>query len=374
MARKRKDELATLVESTVGYGELLADLKQRIRSAQIKAALSVNRELIRLYWGIGQAIVERQRIEGWDKAVVDRLARDLQAAFPGQGGYSPSNLWRMRSFYLAYTQEVTNLAQPVREMDGVALPEPVAQLPWGHNIILIEKSKDPLTRLWYAQKTVELGWSRNVLALQIGSRLHERQGKAVSNFERTLPALDSDLAGQLLKDPYNFDFLTLGDDARERELEEGLIAHVRQFLLELGVGFAFVDNQYHLQVGGEDFYLDLLFYHCRLHCYFVIDLKMRPFEPEFAGKMNFYLSAVDDLLRDRAVDGPTLGLILCREKNRLVAEYALRDIDKPIGVADFQTRLVESLPKELEGSLPTIAQVEAELAKAEGANGGGENL
>ena len=343
---------------------MLAALKERIATARIKAALAVNAELVSLYWSIGQAIVERQQSARWGQSVVERLVEDLQKEFPGIEGFSPRNIWRMRAFYLAYTKEVAMAQPPLDGVDGVNLPQVAAEIPWFHNVILIEKIKDTAVRMWYIRKTVEHGWSRNILAMQISSRLHERQGKAVTNFERTLPELGSDLAQQLLKDPYQFDFLTLADDARERELEQGLVSHIRQFLLELGVGFAFVDTQYHLSVGGESFYLDLLFYHCKLHCYFVIDLKMNAFKPEYAGQMNFYLSAVDDLVRDRSIDKPTLGLILCREKNRVVAEYALRDIEKPIGIAGFETRLVESLPKELKGSLPTITQLEEELEKA----------
>jgi predicted nuclease of restriction endonuclease-like (RecB) superfamily len=345
-----------------GYAELLEELKSRIRTAQVKASLAVNRELIALHWGIGKAIVERQQKEKWGKSVVDRLAADLRSEFPGVGGLSKQNLWYMRQFYLAWTDEVRNLQQPVGELDGVSLPQAVAGIPWGHNIELLSKVKDPATRLWYAQHATTNGWSRNVLALQIETRLHERQGKAVTNFARTLPAPDSDLAAQLLKDPYTFDFLTLTNDAREREMESGLLAHVRQFLLELGVGFAFVGSQFPLEVAGEDFQIDLLFYHCKLHCYFVIDLKMEEFRPEHAGKMSFYLSAVDDLVRDPVADRPTLGLVLCRRRNRLIAEYALRDVNKPIGVAGFETRLVESLPTDLAPSLPTVEQLERELA------------
>lgn len=368
--RKKKARPATnpkpLEVEATGYAELLAALKERIATARIKAALAVNRELVSLYWSIGQAIVERQQTAGWGKSVVERLVADIQKEFPGIQGFSPRNIWRMRAFYLAYTKEVAKSGSDLAGVDGVNLPQAVAEIPWAHNVILIEKVKEPAVRMWYIRKTVEHGWSRNVLALQIGSRLHARQGKAVTNFERTLPALGSDLAQQLLKDPYHFDFLTLADDAHERELEQGLLGHIQKFLLELGVGFAFVGNQYHLEVGGESFYLDLLFYHCKLHCYFAIDLKMTEFEPEYAGQMNFYLSAVDDLVRDPSIDRPTLGLILCREKNRVVAEYALRDIAKPIGIAGFETRLVESLPKELKGSLPTIAELEEELEKATG--------
>lgn len=354
-----------------GYPALLHELKRRIRAVQLEAAVSVNRELIALYWHIGKSIVERQRSEGWGKSVVDRLAGDLQREFPGVSGFSPSNIWRMRSFYLAWTEEVlaqparesggaSKLAQPVRELDGQNLPQAAAEIPWGHNVILVEKVKAPAPRLWYARQTLEHGWSRAVLVHQIESDLFKRQGKAVTNFQATLPPPQSDLAQQVLKDPYNFDFLTLDPDARERELEQGLLAHLRKFLLELGAGFAFVGEQHHLEVGGEDFYIDLLFYHLRLRCFVVIDLKMEPFKPEFAGKMNFYLSAVDDLLRHQD-DQPGIGLILCKEKNRLVVEYALRDTRKPIGVSAY--RITHRLPQRLKGSLPTVEQLEAELGK-----------
>ena len=342
-----------------GYVELLEDLKTRIRTTQIKATLSANRELIRLYWDIGKAIVERQRKEGWGKSVVERLARDLQAEFRGISGFSPQNMWYMRAFYLAWTAEAANLQQPVGELDGENLPHPVGEIPWGHNIVLLEKVKSLARRLWYAEKTIEHGWSRAVLVHQIESGLHERQGKAVTNFDRTLPPPQSDLARQALKDPYVFDFLTLTNDAAERELEQGLLAHIRRFLLELGTGFAFVGQQYYLEVGGEDFYIDLLFYHLRLRCYVAIDLKVEPFKPEFAGKMNFYLSAVDDLLR-HPDDKPSIGLILCKDRNKVVVEYALRDTRKPMGVAAY--RLTTSLPKDLKGSLPTIEELEAELS------------
>lgn len=343
-----------------GYGELLEDLKTRIRAAQLKATASVNRELIQLYWDMGRLIVQRQEQDGWGKSVVDRLAGDLQKAFPGVQGFSPRNVWRMRMFYLAYTKEVTNLPQAVAEMDGKNLPQAVAEIPWGHNIWLLEKVKDPVERLWYAHKTIEHGWSRAVLTVQIESGLYERQGKAVTNFAATLPPPQSDLAQQSLKDPYLFDFLTLHDEAVERDLESGLIDHVQKFLLELGAGFAFVGRQVPLPVGDEDFNLDLLFYHLKLRCFVVIDLKMRKFAPEDAGKMNFYLSAVDDRLR-HPDDQPSIGLILCKQHDRIIAEYALRDMSKPIGVSEWQTKLVQSLPKHLEGKLPTIEEIEAEL-------------
>ena len=347
-----------------GYAEFLEDLRSRVASARVRAALAANRELIALYWEIGRAVVARQPAEGWGSAVIERLARDLQAAFPGMEGFSPRNLWRMRAFYLAWTQEVTRdgqiLTQLVSEIDGTALPAAAAQLPWGHNIVLLQKLKDPATRLWYARAAVEHGWSRSILELQIASRLHERQGQAVTNFAATLPPADSDLARQTLKDPYVFDFLTIAGDAHERETERALVAHVEQFLLELGAGFAFVGRQVHLDVGDSDFYVDLLFYHLNLRCYVVVELKAVPFKPEFAGQINFYCSVVDDRMR-KPGDGPTIGLLLCKGKDRVVAEYALRDVHKPIGVADWETRLVASLPEELKGSLPTVEELEREL-------------
>jgi predicted nuclease of restriction endonuclease-like (RecB) superfamily len=235
-------------------------------------------------------------------------------------------------------------------------------IPWGQNVILLQKLKDPLLRLWYAHKAIEHGWSRAVLTQHIETQLHKREGKAVTNFQRTLPPPQSDLAEQTLKDPYNFDFLTLRSNAHERDLEQGLLDHIQKFLLELGVGFAFVGRQYHLEISGQDYYLDLLFYHLHLRCYVVIDLKMKAFEPEFAGKMNFYLSAVDDQLR-HTDDKASIGLLLCKERDHLTVEYALRDLKKPIGVAQWQTKLVESLPKNLKGSLPTVEEIEAELGR-----------
>jgi len=358
-----------------GYTTLLADLKARVRAAQLRAVVSVNRELILLYWDIGRIIVEAQTTKGYGKQVVERLADDLHEAFPKMDGFSPRNVWRMRAFYLAWTegsqkhrQPVGNLdskilPQLVAELDGHNLPQPVADIPWGHNVLLLEKIPNPILRLWYAHKVIEHGWSRAVLTHHIETQLHKREGKAVTNFQRTLPPPQSDLAEQTLKDPYNFDFLTLHSDAHERDLEQGLLDHIQKFLLELGVGFAFVGRQYHMEISGQDYYLDLLFYHLRLRCYVVIDLKMKAFEPEFAGKMNFYLSAVDDQLR-HADDKPSIGLLLCKERDHLTVEYALRDLKKPIGVAQWQTKLVESLPKNLKGNLPTVAEIEAELDNA----------
>lgn len=373
------------------YAPLLADLKARVRASQVKAAVSVNQELILLYWHIGREILRAQKAEGWGAKVVERLAKDLAAEFPEMGGFSRANLLFMRSFYAAWEpieivqhpvsklsseivpQAVTQMAkakvqqpvasivsQPVRQFEDEP-PEPLTRLSWSANLILLHKLKDPAARLWYARKAVEHGWSRAVLTVQIESRLHERSGKAITNFERTLPPAQSDMAREVLKDPYTFDFLTLGEKAHERDLERGLVEHVQKLLLEMGAGFAFVGRQVPVEVGDEDFYLDLLFYHLRLRCFVVVDLKMKPFEPEFAGKMNFYLSAVDDQMRHEH-DAPTIGLLLCKDaKNKLKVEYALRDVKKPIGVAEWQTRLVEALPKNLRGSLPTIADIEREL-------------
>ncbi len=257
----------------------------------------------------------------------------------------------------------SKVARAVRLLDGPPLPAPLAEIPWGHNIVLLHKLADHAARLWYAQKTVAHGWSRAVLTVQIETNLYGRQGQAVSNFATTLPAPQSDLAQQTLKDPYLFDFLTIGPEAHERDLENDLLAHIQRFLLELGVGFAFVGRQVPVQVGGESFSIDLLFYHLRLRAFVVIDLKMEPFQPEFAGKMNFYLSAVDDQMR-HADDQPSIGLILCKRRDRIIAEYALRDLSKPIGVSEWQTKLVQSLPKNLRGQLPTIEQIEEELGGA----------
>lgn len=327
------------------YPELLDELKGHIRQARVKASLSVNRELILLYWEIGRRILDHQDQEGWGAKVIDRLAADLQSAFPNTQGFSARNLKYMRAFADAYR-------------DREIVQQAVAQIPWGHNRVLLDKVKDHTQRLWYIQQTLEHGWSRAVLTHQIDSDLFGRQGQALTNFEQTLPAPQSDLAGQLLKDPYSFDFLGLGPEIAERELERKLLDHLKDFLIELGKGFAFVGSQYPLDVGDQDYYLDLLFYHLHLRCFVVIDLKVEAFKPEFAGKMNFYLSAVDDRLRHEQ-DNPTIGLLLCKDRNRVIVEYALRELTRPVGVATYQ--LTEELPQDLQADLPTPEQLEAEL-------------
>ncbi|MBI4970841.1 MAG: DUF1016 domain-containing protein [Candidatus Omnitrophica bacterium] len=330
-----------------GYGLFLSELKERIRSAQIKASVSVNRELILLYWDIGREILHRQKREGWGTRVINRIAIDLNREFPQMKGFSLRNLKYMRTFAEVYP-------------DKPIVQQAVAQLPWGQNLLLIEKVKDPAVRFWYAHKAVENGWSRAVLWHQIDTKLYERQGtnKKLANFQSALPAPQSDLAHEMLKDPYNFDFLTLGEEAHERAIEKELLNHIQKFLVELGKGFAFVGNQYHLQVGDKDFYIDLLFYHLKLRCFIAIDLKTTEFQAEYAGKMNLYLSAVDDMVRHPS-DQPTIGIILCKSKNKLEVEYALRDTHKPIGVSSY--KLMRSVPKQLKGSLPTIEELEEEL-------------
>lgn len=333
-----------------GYAEALTDLKSRIARERVRVIMSANAAMVLLYWDIGRVILQRQKTEGWGARVIDRLSTDLREAFPDMQGLSPRNLKYMRAFAAAWP-------------DRVIVQEALAQITWYHNIALLQKLDNPQTRLWYAQKVRETGWSHNVLVLQIEQQIHERQGKAITNFPAVLPPADSDMAAQVFKDPYLFDFLGTSGLRRERELEQGLLDHIQKFMLEMGLGFAFVGRQIHLEVGGQDYYLDLLFYHLKLRCFVVVDLKIGEFKPEYAGKMNFYLSAVDDRLR-HPDDGPTLGLLLCKEKDKLTVEYALRDVKKPIGVAEWRTRLVESLPKRLQGALPTIAQLESELSGA----------
>jgi predicted nuclease of restriction endonuclease-like (RecB) superfamily len=328
-----------------GYEDFLSDLKTKIRSAQIKAALSVNRELIALYWEIGKAIIEKQEKFGWGFAVVDQLANDLKHEFPEIKGFSRRNLYLIRILYLSYRDE----SEFVQQL--------VAQIPWGHNITISEKIKDANERLWYIQQTIKNGWSRAVLVHQIETDLYHRQvtdGK-VTNFPDTLPPLQSDLVQQTLKDPYIFDFLCLSNEVQERELEKALIDKIKDFLLELGSGFAFMGSQYHLGVGDEDFYIDLLFYHHKLRCLVAIDLKIGKFQPEFAGKMNFYLSVLDDLVR-HPDDQPSVGIILCKDKNKTIAEYALRDINKPMGVSEY--RLTKLLPEDIVNQLPSLEEFE----------------
>ncbi len=335
----------SLIDPPRGYADWLTDLKSRIHSAQRRASLAVNRELVLLYWQIGRDILERQAREGWGARVIDRLAYDQRAAFPEMKGFSSRNLKYMRAFAGAWPDE-----QFVQEV--------LAQLPWYHQLALLDKLDDPGIRRWYANSAITHAWSRNVLVMQIEARAHGRSGQAVTNFEQRLPAPQSDLARESLKDPYRFDFLGLGREAQERDIERGLVDHISRFLLELGAGFAYVGRQVHLEVGGEDFYLDLLFYHLKLRCYVVVELKAGDLRPEHVDQLNFYLAAVDEQMR-APQDAPTIGLLLCKGRNKVVAEYALRNTVAPIGVAQYE--LATALAEDLQGGLPSIEQIEREL-------------
>jgi len=360
------------------YSSLLTEIKSRVRHAQTRAVLSANTEMIVMYWDIGQMIHQRQQMEGWGTGIIPRLAADLKNELPEVKGFSERNIGYMIRFAREYgtfsilqqpvaksgraDNKMETMPQTVTQVPGtndIAIGRQlVEQIPWGHNILLIEKVKDLPTRLWYMHQVIEQGWSRETLAVMIKGKAHDRQGQAVSNFASRLPAPQSELARQLLKDPYLFDFLTLEEPFHERELETGLVRHLEKFLLELGSGFAFVGRQYHLEVSNRDFYIDLLFYHLKLRCFIVVELKKGDFKPEYAGKMNFYCSVVDDQLKNET-DQSTIGLILCQTKDRLLAEYALRDINKPIGISDYE--LTRALPENLKSSLPTVEEIEAEL-------------
>jgi predicted nuclease of restriction endonuclease-like (RecB) superfamily len=340
---------ASLAAVPAGYADWLAELKTRIHTAQQRATLAANRELVGLYWRIGRDILERQAEQGWGAKVIERLAHDLRAAFPEMKGFSRANLMYMRAFVEAWP-------------DAAIVQQAVGQLPWGHNLVLLTRLKDPAARLAYAQRAIQHGWSRNTLNIHIETRLLEREGKAVTNFGERLPAAQSDLARESLKDPYHLDFLGMGQEADERAIESAIVQHITRFLLELGAGFAYVGRQVHIEVGGDDFFLDLLFYHLKLHCYVVVELKAGAFKPEHTGQLGFYLAAVDSQMKSEH-DNPTIGLLLCKSQNRVVAEYALRDMHKPIGVAEYQ--LVAALPAELRTSLPSIEQIERELGEGE---------
>lgn len=329
------------------YIQFLEELKKHVIQSRYQAARTVNKELIFLYYHIGSEILKRQKEYGWGAKIIEQLSQDLRKAFPEMKGFSSRNLKYMRKFAQEY---------PIFEI----VQEVLAQLTWYHHITLLDKVANEQDRLFYLQKTIEHGWSRNVMVMQIERYLHKRQGQAITNFKDKLPSLQSDLAHNTLKDPYIFDFLSIGEDAHEREVEKALVYHIEKFLIELGAGFAFVGRQYHLEVGDQDFFVDLLFYHLKLRSFLVVELKDTDFKPEYAGKMNFYLSAVDDLVK-HASDNPSIGLILCKSKNNVLAEYTLRDMTKPIGLAEY--RLEDALPEEIKTSLPTIEDLEEELRK-----------
>lgn len=348
--------------TSVEYIQTLAAIKQHVQESQLQAILAANKELIELYWSIGKIIAQRQEESGWGTKIIERLAGDLKKIFPEMKGFSRANVFYMRAFYKAYADGKLGAAIVQQPVGQLADDIPIFSIPWGHNVVLLDKIKDIDTRFWYATKAVENGWSRSALEANIKSKLHRRMGKAITNFQHTLPSTQSQLAQQTLKDPYVFDFLTLRDDYVEKDLEYGMMQHVQRLLLELGKGFSFVAQQYHLEVGGKDYYIDLLFYHFKLRCFVVVELKAREFDPRDAGQLNFYLSAIDDLVR-QPDDKPTIGLLLCKTKNNIVAEYALRDVNKPIGVAGYEAEITARLPKSLKGSLPTIEEIEAEFMK-----------
>ncbi|TNJ36046.1 MULTISPECIES: PDDEXK nuclease domain-containing protein [Prosthecochloris] len=367
------------------YAKWLRELKSKIRSTQLRAALAANRELILFYWELGGDISRKLAETNWGAKVIDQLAKDLRSEFPDMQGFSRRNLYYTKKFYEVFSAfprdaeivprlgaQLKNAPQSEDERQtvprGGAQRIPVivhqigGQLPWSHIKILLDKVSDYKESLFYINQTIENGWSRDVLALQIKSDLFARQGSAISNFKNTLPEPQSDLAQQTIKDPYTFDFLTMTRPYNERDIESQLVEHITKFLLELGKGFAFVGRQYHLEVGETDYYLDLLFYHIKLKCYVVIELKNTKFIAEYAGKLNFYLSAVDSLLKTDS-DNPTIGILLCRDKNKIETEFALRDINKPMGVSEFT--LTEILPEELKGSLPTVEEIEADFNQLE---------
>jgi predicted nuclease of restriction endonuclease-like (RecB) superfamily len=362
MSKEKKEKCLQKAESseislTGEYAQTLAGLKRQIQEAKLKAAISLNQELLRLYWTIGKTIIDKQENSGWGTKLIERLAKDLKDEFPDEGGFSRTNVFRMRAFYLAYSNCLTAAGQLDEDQIKV-----VFNIPWGHNLILLDKLKSCAERLWYANKTIENGWSRSILTIWIENDLYNREGKAITNFKNTLPLPDSDLAQQVTKDPYVFNFLSLEEKFRERELEQGLIDHIQNLLMEFGRGFAFIGRQCELVLDDREFLVDLLFYHVVLHCYVVVELKTVRFEPEFAGKMNFYLGAVDRLLK-KENDNPSIGLILCKSKSKIEVEVALQDINKPIGVSDYVLAIEKGIPKELVSSLPTIEEIEAELGE-----------
>lgn len=341
------------------YSALLSDIKERIRHGQFNAAKAINAELTQMYWDIGRMLHERQQQQGWGAGIIPKLAKDIVNELPEIKGFSERNMKRMLRFYREYATPLSSDKKSISTNTEIKVPQVVAQLPWGHNILLIERVKDINERLWYAQQAQQLGWSRNSLVQMIKNDTYSRQGAAISNFSERLPNTQSNIAQQTLKDPYVFDFLTLTEPFQERELETELLKHLEKFLLELGGGFAFVGRQYQIEISDKDFYIDLLFYHLKLRAYIVIELKKGEFKPEYAGKMNFYCSVVDDKLR-HPTDQPTIGLILCQTKDRILAEYSLRGIQKPIGVSDYE--LTRALPDNLKSSLPSIEELEEELA------------
>ena len=343
------------------YKDWLIELKQKVRTAQLKAAVAVNTELIMLYWELGKMITEKQT--AWGSKFLEQLSQDLRTEFPNMEGFSVTNLKYFRLFYQYVNfrpQTEDDLHEAIRpQAEDPLLLQHFKQIPWGHTKLIINKIKNTDEALFYINKTIENGWSRNILSLQINANLFQRQGKAIHNFQNTLPEITSDLAHQMIKDPYQFDFLALTDNYKERELENALVNNITNFLLELGSGFAYIGRQVPLMIGDQEYFIDLLFYHLKLRAYVVVELKTTDFIPEYAGKLSFYLSAANDLIK-HPTDNPTIGLMICKNKNNIIAEYALKDINQPIGVSEYQ--LSKLFPEEFKSSLPTIEEIEKELS------------
>lgn len=359
-----------------GYAVWLRELKVKIKESQIRAALSVNSQLILLYWDLGRQIVEKQENVKWGSGFMNQLSRDLKSAFPDVGGFSANNLRHCRSFYLFYNkssiceQAVRKLeefknndpviweqAVPKLQDSNKTLLDPLLRIPWGHHVLILKKIKKEDQAIFYISKTIENNWSRSVLEYQIETDLFARQGKAINNFKNSLPAIQSDLANEILKDPYNFEFLTLSERVKEKDLEEKLVQHISQFLLELGKGFAYMGRQFQFKVGRKDYRTDLLFYHTKLKCYIIIELKVNEFEPEYIGILNFYITAINELIKDDS-DQPTIGILLCKNKDDFEVEFSLKDINKPIGVSEYHYK---ELPEIIQQNLPPLEDLTAEL-------------
>ncbi len=347
------------------YRKWLEDIKFKISTSRIRIAFSVNSEVIRFYYMLGKEISEEIKNSGWGAKLVEQLSKDLKVEYPDIKGFSLRNLRYMRDFYEFYSDNLI-LQQSVAKLENKAQIKDTSpfdkykidQIPWGHNIYIFTKAKDLDEAIFYINETIKNAWSRDVLALQIKSNLYNRKGKAITNFETTLPTPQSDLAKQTLKDPYTFDFMSMTNPYNELDVEKKLVENISNFLLELGKGFAFIGRQYHLEINGLDYYLDLLFYHTKLKCYVVIELKNTKFKPEYTGKLNFYLSAVDSLIKAED-DNETIGILLCRDKNKIETEFALRGMTKPMGVSEFT--LSDCLPENLKSTLPTVEEIELEL-------------
>ncbi len=393
--KKNKILIIITLKISTTYKQWLKEIKDIVAVSKYKAAISVNEHLLLMYWKLGQVIVEKQKQHLWGDAVIEQLSIDLQKSFPEMKGFSRTNLFNCKKLFLFYTntkvqQPVgqlakdkkgnstkvqpavgqlknsknsdTTIVQPVVGQLKITIPRAlklIVQIPWSHNILIIEKTNSLTEALFYINQTIENNWSRNLLLNQIALDVYNRQGKAITNFSKVLPAKLSSNAIQVLKDPYIFDFLSIQKIVTEKNLEDQLINHITKFLLELGKGFAFVGKQYHIEVGKKDYYIDLLFYHLHLRCYVVIELKMGDFKPEYAGKLSFYLSAIDDMIANKKNDNATIGIILCKEKDNVTAEYAVRGLKKPIGIAQYD--FIKSIPKNLQSGLPSIAQLEKQL-------------